>query len=72
MKTITVNSKITHKCKTMLRVIRDLVLDFILYFATADMRKYPIHATSPQGTRVHYTSLEEVSKKYFMINNLQQ
>ena len=36
--------------QTMLRVIRNLVLDFILYFVAAYMRKYPIHATSAQST----------------------
>ena len=41
-----VNSKIKHKSKTMLGVIRNLVLDFILYFVT----KYPIFVTSAQGT----------------------
>ena len=43
-----VNSKIKHKCKTTLRGIRDLVLDFILYFVTAYMKKYPIHVTLAQ------------------------
>ena len=41
-------SKIKHKCKTILGVMRNLVLDFILYFVTAYMRKYPIHVTSRQ------------------------
>ena len=47
-----VNSKIKHKSKAMLGVIRDLVHDFNLYFVTAYMRKYPIksiHVTSAQG-----------------------
>ena len=30
--------------------MRNLVLDFILYFVTASMRKYPIYVTSAQGT----------------------
>ena len=34
----------------MLGVIRNLVLDFILYFVTASMRKCPIHVTSAQDT----------------------
>ena len=73
MKIITVNSKITHKCKTMLGVIRNLVLDFIIYFVTAYMRKYPIHLHQHRVQHIiHYTSLEEVSKKYFMTSNLQQ
>ena len=45
-----VNSKIKHKSQKILGVIRNLVLDFILYFVTAYMRKYPIHVTSGQGT----------------------
>ena len=47
MKIMIVNSKIKHKCKAMLGVIRNLVLDLILYFViTAYIRKYPIHVTS--------------------------
>ena len=50
MKIRTVNSKIKHKCKTMLGVIRNLILDFILYSVTAYMRKYPMcRVTSVQG-----------------------
>ena len=45
MKILIVNSKINDKSKTILRVIRNLVLDFILFFVTAYMRKYPLHAT---------------------------
>ena len=44
-----VNSKIKCKYKIMIGVIRNLVLDFILYFVTAYMRKCPIHTTSAQG-----------------------
>ena len=50
MKIMIVNFKIKHKSKKILRVIRNLIHDFILYFVTACMRKYPIHVTSPQGT----------------------
>ena len=50
MKIMIVNSKIKRKSKTILGVIRNLVLDFILYFVTAYMRKYPIYVTSAQGT----------------------
>ena len=50
MKIMTVNSKIKQKCKTMLRVIKNLILDFIFYFVTAYMRNYPTHVTSEQGT----------------------
>ena len=45
-----VNSKIEYKSNTMLGVTRNLVLNFIVYFVTAYMRKYPIHVTSAQGT----------------------
>ena len=47
-----VNPNTKQKFKTILGVIRDLVLDFILYFVTAYiiyMRKYPIHVTWTQG-----------------------
>ena len=37
MKTMIVNSKIKHKFKTIFREIRNLVLDLILYFVTADI-----------------------------------
>ena len=45
MTIMTVNSKTKHKFKIMLGVIRTLVLDFIIYFVTAYMRKYPVHVT---------------------------
>ena len=51
MKIMTVNSKIKHKYKTMFRVKRNLVLDFILYFVTANMRKYPTHVTAQDETQ---------------------
>ena len=44
-----VNVKIKQKCKAMLGVIRNLILDFILYFVTAYMKKYSIHVTPEQG-----------------------
>ena len=74
MKIMIVNSKIKHKCKTMLGVIRNLVLDLILYFVvTAYIRKYTIHVTSAQGTTQNaLESLEDVSKRSFMAKNLQQ
>ena len=50
MKITTVNSKTKQKYKTMLRVFKNLVLDFIFYFFTAYMRKYPAHITLEQGT----------------------
>ena len=50
MKIMIVNSKTKYKSNTMLGVIRNLVLDFILYFGTAYIRKCPIHVTSAQGT----------------------
>ena len=53
--------------------MENLILDFILFFVTALMKKYTIHATSAQGaTQINYTSLEEVSKNYFKLKNLQQ
>ena len=45
MKIMIINSKVKHQSKTMLGVIKNLVLDFILYFVTGNMRKYPIHVT---------------------------
>ena len=50
MRTVIANFKIKHKCKTMLRVIRNLILDFILCVVTAYTIKYSTHATSAQGT----------------------
>ena len=44
-----VNYKTNYKCKTMLEVIRNLVLDFIVYFVISYMRKYTIHITLVQG-----------------------
>ena len=71
-----VNSKTKQKSKTILGVVRNLVLDFILYFVTAyiiHMRKYPKHVTRTRVKhKIHYASLEEVSKNKFMTNNLQQ
>ena len=49
MNIMNVNSKIKHKFKTILGVIRNLVLDFILFFVTAYMRKYPIHCNISTG-----------------------
>ena len=49
MKSMIVTSKIKHKFKTILRVIRNLVLDFILYFVAVCMRKCPVHVTSARG-----------------------
>ena len=42
MKIMIVNSKIKYKFNTMLGVIKNLVLDFILYFVTVYMRKCAI------------------------------
>ena len=61
-----VNSKIKQKSKTILRVIRNIVLDFILYFVIAYILSGSIlymwheHKVKHQ---IHYASLEEVSKK---------
>ena len=68
-----VNSKIKQKSKAILRVIRSLLLDSILYFVTAYMRKYPIHVTSAKGTKRDilciYASLDEISKIFMTIHN---
>ena len=48
MKVMIVNSKIKLKSKKNSGVIINLVLDFILYFVTVSMKKYPIHITSTQ------------------------
>ena len=45
----------------MFGMIRNLILDFILYFVTAYIKEYPTHVTSAQGIAQN-TSLEEVSK----------
>ena len=66
MKIMIVNSKIKQKSKTILGVIRNLVLDFILYFVTAyiiwesTLYMYHEHRVKHQ---IHYASLEDVSKK---------
>ena len=72
MKTMIVNSKIKQKLKTILGVIRDIVLDFILYFGTTyiltESTLYMQHGH--QNTlylkihQTHYASLEEVKKSY--------
>ena len=69
---MTVNSKIKHQSKIMLGVIRNLILDFILYFFTEYMRKWPIHVASAQGPTQNTLYITRESKKYFMTNNLQQ
>ena len=43
---MTVSSKIKDKYKIILGVIRNLVLNFILYLVAAYMRKCAIHVTS--------------------------
>ena len=52
-------------------MIRNLTLDFTLNFVTASMKKYPILVTSAQ-LKMNCTYFQEVSKKSFMTNNLQQ
>ena len=45
-----VNSKIKHKSNAILGGSdRNLVLDFIIFFVTAYMRKYTTHVISVQG-----------------------
>ena len=67
MKIMIVNSKIKQKSETILGVINNLVLDIIFYFVTTYMQHE--HRVKHQ---THYASPEEVSKKNFMTNNLQQ
>ena len=50
MKIMTVNSKIKHKCKTMLGVIRN----FIIYFVTAYMRKYTCNISTGTAQNTLY------------------
>ena len=50
MKIMIVNSTKKHKSKTVLRVIRNLALDFVLCYCIYYMRKYPIHVAWTQGT----------------------
>ena len=51
MKIMIVNSKGKRKLKTILVVIRNQVLDFILFFVTVYMRKYSMRKyPSAQGT----------------------
>ena len=59
MKIMIVNSKMKHKSKTNLGVIRNLFLDLILYFVSASMRKYPVHVTSAQGTEKMKNNLQQ-------------
>ena len=63
------NSKIKQKSKTMLGVIKNLVLDFILYFVPA-CEKVPIHVTSPQGTTQNILYIN--CKHEIFFDNLQQ
>ena len=73
MKIMIVNSKIKQKSKAILGVIRNLGLDFILYFVTAyiiwEKSLYTKHEHRVKH-QIHYASPEEVSKKSFMENNL--
>ena len=72
MNIMIVNSKIKHKSKTILGKKKSILLDIILYFVTAYMRKYPIHVTSAKGTRQNTLCITWGSKKKIMTNNLQQ
>ena len=75
MKTMIVNSKIKHKSKN---VGSDLVSDqkfslisFLTLLLHIEKVPYICNIISVLH-KIHYTSLKEVSKKYFMTNNLQQ
>ena len=75
MKLMIINSEIKHKSKAMLGLIKNLVLDFILYFVIAS-KKYLIHVTAQRTTQnTLYITCRYITcrcKKYFMANNLQQ
>ena len=68
MKIMILNSNIKQNSKTIFGVIRNLILDFILYFVTAyiiwesTLYMYHEHRVKHQ---IHYASLEEVSKKKY-------
>ena len=68
MKIMIVNFKIKQKSKTILGVIRNLALDFIPYFVTAyviwESSLYMEHEHRAKH-KIHYVSLEEVSKKIY-------
>ena len=68
-----INFKIKYKSNTMLGVIRNLVLvsSFTLLLPIWESALYMKHQRRGQQ-ETHYTSLEEVNKKSFMANNLQQ
>ena len=51
----------------MLGVIRNLVLDFILYFVTAYMRKCPIHVTLAQGTTQNTLYISKYTQTMFKV-----
>ena len=75
MKIMIVNSKINKKFKTILGVIRNLVLDFVLYFVTAHViweGTLCMYHENRVKHQIHYVSPEEVSKNIFMTNKLQQ
>ena len=66
MKITIANSRKKQKSKTILEVIRNLVLDFIFYFVTAyiiwESTLYMKHERRVEH-QIHYASLEELSKK---------
>ena len=66
MKIMIVNSKAKHMSRIMLGVNKKSSS----WFHSAYMRNYPILVTATQDTTQN--TLEEVSKKSFMTNNLQQ
>lgn len=65
------SSEMNHKPKTTLRVIRNLLLDIILYFAIVYIKKSLLIATSAEGIeyKIHNRSLK-ISKKSSLTNNL--
>ena len=70
-----VNSKLKQKSKTILGVIRNVVLDFILCYCIHYMRRYPTPVTWAQGETPVTLCITWGSKLWqtkYMTNNLQQ
>ena len=68
MKIMMANSKIKAKPITILRVIRNLVLDFILYFVIVYIKWESTLNMSHEHRwkdQMHYASLEEASKNVY-------
>ena len=55
----------------MFGMIRNLILDFILYFVTAYIKEYPIHVTSAQGIAQNASSKNIIWKTIYNSNYTQ-